>query len=663
MATNKSNPKPDEPSVEHAIDGIVERIHEARNFDFRNYKRATLRRRIEHRMRERNCATVADYAAALERDPSEFDALLSAMLIKVTSFFRDAEMWEALSTKWIPQILQEKRPGEEIRVWSAGCATGEEAFSVAILLAEALGAGFNNQDIKVFGTDVDERAIAHAGRGLYTHRDLESVPKAILRSGFVEEAGGWSVRREIRRSVVFGVNNLVSDAPISRLDLLFCRNVFIYLDTTLQKRVLTRFHYALRRHGVLVLGKSELIPFAARIYEPLDLSRRIYRKDGHRDGAVAQERLVGLLEQEVISRDGMPSTREVGTVEQFHRDVVQSMQMPVLATQLDGTVTYWNPAAVALWQRSESEVTGKKLPSLALPGLSGDVLSEKSQAIREGRSARELGYGTLTLGGRARQLAIEISALKDHAGAAVGLIYIARDVTGHAEQEAELQRANEERGTAVEELRSLNEEMQSSNEELETTNEELQSANEELQTTNEELQSTNEELETTNEELQSTNAELDATNHELAHRTEEMNRLALHQRTIIRSLSAAVIVLDVSGRITVWNLAAERLLGLAEGEALGQLLWTLPIPALARTVMGKARKALAQNLGLRAEEVEYELPTGAKGSAMIAAVPILDGGNQLGAVILFEDCTRLASLGAELARLKGRNGRAHAKEG
>ena len=659
MPKNKSrDPKAAQAANEHEIDGILGRIHAARNFDFRNYKRATLRRRIEHRMRERGCATVAEYAIALERDPPEFEALLGAMLIKVTSFFRDAEIWEELSKRWIPQILQEKRPGEEIRVWSAGCATGEEAFSIAILIAEALGPAFNSQEVKVFGTDVDERAVACARRGVYSAKDLESVPPAIVRSGFVEEAGGWAVRRDIRRSVVFGLNNLVSDAPISRLDLLLCRNVFIYLDAALQKRVLTRFHYALRRHGVLVLGKSELIPFAARIYEPLDLGRRIYRKDGHRDGAVAQERLVGLLEQDVIARDDVPASREVGTVEQFHRDVVQSMQLPVLATQLDGTVTFWNAAAAALWKRSESDVTGRKLASLGLPGLSGELLIEKSQAVREGHSQREIGRGTITDGSRALQISVEVSPLRDQAGALLGLIYLTHDVTEQSEMETELGRANDERVTAVEDLRSANEEMQSSNEEMETTNEELQSANEELQTTNEELQSTNEELETTNEELQSTNAELDATNRELAHRTEEMNRLGVYQRTIIRSLTAAVIVLDPGGRITVWNLAAERLLGLAEGEALGQLIWTLQIPALARGLMNKVRKALAQNLAYRTEEIQYELPTGSRGAALVAALPIIDAGTTLGAVILFEDCTRLASLNAEVARLKGRNGRA-----
>src|SRR4051812_15779090 len=319
---NRSN------AEEPAIEQILERIRGTRNFDFRNYKRPTLRRRIERRMADRLCKNVAQYAALLEREPAEFEALVGAMLIKVTGFFRDKEMWEELSGKVLPQLLAERRPGDDLRIWCAGCATGEEAFSVAIQLGEMMGPAFKNQEVKVLGTDADEKAVAYARHGVYTREQVESLPKEMLRNWFVEETGGWAVRKEIRRSVVFGVNNLVSDAPISRLDLLLCRNVFIYLDSNLQKLVLTRFHYALRRDGVLMLGKSELIPFAAKIFEPMDLPRRIYRKDHRSEGAHAQERLVGLLEQESQHRNDEHAG--LSFVDQFHRDVLQSLRLPVV---------------------------------------------------------------------------------------------------------------------------------------------------------------------------------------------------------------------------------------------------------------------------------------------------------------------------------------------
>src|SRR5438128_5844137 len=300
MATDRSRRRPSNADI---VEQILERIRASRSFDFRNYKRPTLHRRIERRMAERKCRTAAEYLALLDRDPAEYDALIASMLIKVTGFFRDAETWTLLSEKVIPQLLSEKQPGEEIRVWCAASATGEEAFSIAILLAEAMGPAFQNQEVKIFGTDADEKAIAFARRGVYSREQVKSVPAEMLKTWFVEDPTGWSVRKEIRRTVVFGVNNLVSDAPISRLDLLLCRNVFIYLDVPLQKRVLTRFHHALRRHGLLVLGKSELIPYAAKIFRPVDLTRRIYRKDVGRDLPTSlQERIMGLLESEHQAR-------------------------------------------------------------------------------------------------------------------------------------------------------------------------------------------------------------------------------------------------------------------------------------------------------------------------------------------------------------------------
>jgi two-component system CheB/CheR fusion protein len=285
------------------VETILDRIREARNIDFRNYKRATLRRRIERRIAARDCKSAADYRAILESDPSEFDALISAMLIKVTSFFRDPAMWSELGKRVLPQILSEKRPGEEVRIWCAGCATGEEAYSAGILLAEIIASSQQQQQVKIFGTDADESAIAFARQGTYPRERLAGVSKELRDKYFVETGDAYAVRRELRRATVFGVNNLVADAHISRLDLVICRNVFIYLVAGLHKRVLTRFHFALRPNGVLVLGKSELIPYAAQLFEPIDLGRRIYRKDGVRQAGVAKERLLSLLAHEPAAQE------------------------------------------------------------------------------------------------------------------------------------------------------------------------------------------------------------------------------------------------------------------------------------------------------------------------------------------------------------------------
>jgi two-component system, chemotaxis family, CheB/CheR fusion protein len=648
-----------------ALESILEKIRQARSFDFRNYKRATLRRRIERRMGERRCRTMGEYAELLDRSPEEYDALVSRMLIKVTSFFRDRETWDLLARKVVPPLLRKKQAREELRAWSVGCATGEEAYSLAMLVAEALGPAAATANAKVFGTDVDEAAVAVARRGIYPASAMEEVPKERLARWFTQVPEGWVVNKELRRMVVFGVNNLVSDAPISRLDLLLCRNVFIYLDARLQKRVLSRFHYALRPEGVLVLGKSELIPFAANLFEPIDLRRRVYRR-GTMDGRdlLDEEHLAGLLEQDVVSSAVRQSHDELSALGHLHRELLDAVPQAIIATTAEGAISFWNAAAARLWNRSANEVQGKRITALGLSGLAGDLLVEKAAQVRDGKAERRAAEGTVDRGdGEPTALSVEVTPLRDASREVVGLLYVAEDVTAQRRSDEGLQAARVERDRAVEELQTATEEMQSSNEELETTNEELQSANEELQTTNEELQSTNEELETTNEELQSTNAELDATNRELAHRTEELNVLSFYQRTIIRSLSASVAVLDPQGRIMVWNLAAERLLGLTEAEAVGQLLWTLRLPILGRSILSRIRKNLVKRLALRVEDIEYERPGGTRGHAALSAVPLVEGDRALGSVVILEDTTRAVMLAEERIREAGeeRAGRAAAR--
>jgi two-component system CheB/CheR fusion protein len=641
------------PPRESDLEAILEKVRQARGFDFRSYKRATLQRRIERRMAATRCRTRAQYLALLEREPGEVNTLISSMLIKLTTFFRDREVWTSLD-EVLRELARRRRPEQELRIWSAGCATGEEAYSIAIAAAEALGPGNPGLELKVFGTDVDEASIAFARRGVYSAQQLEGCSKERLERWFMPTPSGYAVRKELRRVVVFGVNNLVSDAPVSRIDLILCRNVFIYLEADLQKRVLARFHFALRSEGVLVLGRSELIPFAARLFEPIALSRRIYRKDvRHEVSLLSQERLAGLPEP-IAPHFVSPTAPTPGPPPQVLREVFDSQSCPAVITDGDGAVTSWNHAAARLWGRNEGEVTGKRLASLGLPGLSQELLVEQSARVRAGRSEHEEADEVVELPGREPlALRAEVMPLR---GSSLpgGLVYVVHDVTALRGLEQRLQRANEELQDANQRLHTSNEELRASNEELETTNEELQSANEELQTTNEELQSTNEELETTNEELQSTNSELDATNRELAHRTAEMDALTFCQRTIIRSLSAAVLVLDPNGRITTWNLAAERLLGLTEREVLGQSLWTLNIPALKRPLIQRLRKHLLDNRSLRLEDVVYQLPHGGRGSATLVATPLLSEDTLLGFVILFEDTTRLTAVQQELREHKER---------
>ncbi|HYO55882.1 CheR family methyltransferase, partial [Archangium sp.] len=481
------------PHRDSELEAILEKVRQMRNFDFRNYKRATLQRRIERRMAATGCRTRADYLALLDSDPGEVNVLISSMLIKLTTFFRDKEVWTTLETV-IQELMKQRQPAEELRIWSAGCATGEEAYSIAIAAAEALGPGHPGPELKVFGTDVDESAIAFARRGVYSAKQLENCSKERLARWFVPSGGGYAVRKEIRRTVVFGVNNLVSDAPVSRIDIILCRNVFIYLDAELQKRVLARFHFALRPHGVLVLGRSELIPFAARLFEPIDFSLRIYRKTNRLDAPLApRERMESLLEQEAVlhAKEDVAARKS----SRMLRDIIDSQPYPLIATDANGTITIWSQAATQLWGRNEAEVLGKKLAPLGLPGLSQELLVEQSARVRAGRSELETADAVMDRPGQdSLVLRAQVVPLKGTWGEARGLLYLAHDITALRGLEANLQRTNEELQALNLRLRTSIEELRSANEELETNNEELQSANEYLQTTNEELQSTNEEL-------------------------------------------------------------------------------------------------------------------------------------------------------------------------
>jgi two-component system CheB/CheR fusion protein len=642
------------PVDDARLEAILERIRFARNVDFRNYKRATLRRRVERRIAELQCSSVDEYVARIEQEPKELDTLITSMFIKVTRFFRDEDIWAFLKERVLPELLASPRPTQSLRIWCAGCATGEEAFSIAMLVAEALGPSIGSWDVKIFGTDVDEAAIAFARRATYSAHQMDGVSTDRVNRWFVPAPEGYAIRKEIRRLVVFGVNNLVSDAPISRLDLVLCRNVFIYLDSELQKRVIMRFHYALRHEGVLVLGRSELIAAVSRVYQPLDLSRRTYRKVGRKDVALSPNFFTNETAPAPAAALPEAPREEPPAASHFFQDILDSLPVPIIVTGVDGEVTFWGSDAARVWGRPDKEVLGKKLSALGLPGLSGEMLIEKTASVRDGLVDRAETDGLIAIAGRGEPavMRVEVSPLRDASDQVVGLLYVLHDVTALRTLERDMRHVNAELKISNEKLQAANEELQAANEELETTNEELQSANEELQTTNEELQSANEELETTNEELQSTNVELDATNRELAHRTDEMNVLGFYQRTIIRSLTAAVIVMDNQGRITLWNVAAERLLGVTEVEAVGQTFWTLRIPALRRPVTVQIRKALREDRAFRSDEMKYDLATGGYGYANLAALPLIEGKNNMGAVIIFEDVTRLIKLAERRLREK-----------
>ncbi len=263
--------------------GLLEYLLNARGFDFHGYKPASLSRRIRKRMEAVGLDSFAAYQDYLEVHPDEFATLFNVILINVTGFFRDQAAWDAVRTTAVPQIIDGKAPNDPIRAWSAGCATGEEAYTIAMVLAEALGPAQFSERVKIYATDVDEEALNTARQGAYQERQIEGIPPDLLSKYFEHLDGLYFFRKDLRRHLIFGRHDLINDAPISRIDLLSCRNTLMYLNAETQARVLSRLHFALNDGGFLLLGRAETLMAHGQIFAPVDLKRRLSRKSarGH----------------------------------------------------------------------------------------------------------------------------------------------------------------------------------------------------------------------------------------------------------------------------------------------------------------------------------------------------------------------------------------------
>src|SRR4051794_5076504 len=265
-------------ATDETLDDLLEFIKTSRGFDFTGYKRSTLQRRIAKRMAEIGVEHYADYGEQLELNPDEFGQLFNTILINVTGFFRDPPTWEYLEKEVVPELLQHRPPDAPLRVWCAGVASGEEAYTVAMVLVGVLGEQAFRDRVKIYATDADEEALDQARAATYPPKAVEDLPREILENYFERADQRYMFRKDLRRSVIFGRNDLVQDAPISRIDLLVCRNTLMYFNAETQERILRRFHFGLDPDGVLVLGKSEMLLSHGDLFSPVDLKRRVFRK-------------------------------------------------------------------------------------------------------------------------------------------------------------------------------------------------------------------------------------------------------------------------------------------------------------------------------------------------------------------------------------------------
>jgi two-component system CheB/CheR fusion protein len=621
--------------TDSAFEALLDFLKRSRGFDFTGYKRATLERRFRRRMDTIECGSYGDYLDYLEVHPEEYEELFNTLLINVTEFFRDPPAWEHLRDEVLPELLQAKADDEPIRVWSAGCASGQEAYTIAMVLAEQLGAEAYGERVKIYATDIDEEALATARQAIYTTKQLEGVPEE-LRGRYFERADQrMAFRKDLRRTVIFGRNNLVQDAPISRLDLLICRNTLMYFTAEAQGRILRHFHFALRDDGVLMLGKSEMMISHRDVFEAADVNRRIFRKLDR--PASTQLRVSGLangtdaieLPQGENDRASRDSALEIGPA-------------PHVIVSRTGALTFANLPARALFGIGLDDF-GRPFQDLELSYQPAELRAPVDEALRDRRriSVGEVQYQPAK--GEERTLDITVVPLLPNGGAAHGVSIMFEDVSRYARMQQELEGNRRDLELAYEEL-------QSTIDELETTNEELQSANEELQTTNEELQSTNEELETMNEELQSTNEELETINDELRDRTSELNQVNEFLEAILTSLGIGVAVVDRQQRVQVWNHRSEDLWGLRQDEAVDHHLLSLDIGLPTEQLAGPLRSVLG---GASDREEAVLQAVNRRGRAIECATTILplmspssDGDSVRGAILLMQDGPPSGSDGA-----------------
>jgi two-component system, chemotaxis family, CheB/CheR fusion protein len=527
---------------------LLDYVKRSRGFDFTGYKKTTLSRRVEKRMAAVGSETFAEYQDYLEVNPREFAELFNTILINVTSFFRDAPAWAFLAEEVVPRLIETKPADEPLRIWSAGCASGEEAYSVAMVLAEAMGEQAFTERVKIYATDLDDSALAAARHGVYTTESLEPVSEELLAKYFEPNARGLGFRPNLRRSIIFGRNDLIVDAPISRVDLLVCRNVLMYFTPETQARILERFNFALDPEGFLFLGKSEMLISHGELFAPHNLKWRVFRKVPRHN---LRERLAFLGAPAI---DDLPVVRDEGL-----RAAAMALS-PVVQIVVDrnGVLADANRRARELFNLAEADI-GKPFQDVPVSYRPADLRSAIDRATDGNVPVRVGPVRYMDTTDVERVLDIEVAPVKTGRGELLGSSVVFNDVTA-------LVRLEEDYRQSKADLENAYEELQSAVEELETTNEELQSTNEELETTNEELQSTNEELETMNEELQSTNDELETMNTEVNARATELDRVNLFLEGILGGLGVSVIVLDRGRRIQVWNAMSQELWGLRADE-------------------------------------------------------------------------------------------------
>ncbi len=561
------------PAALSAMRRIAMLLRSKTGNDFSQYKQSTIRRRIERRMVVHNLKDMDAYARYLHENPAEVHILFKELLINVTSFFRDKEAFEALNNDALPRIFENKPENYIFRIWVPGCASGEEAYSLAILFREYMDSVKQDFKLQIYATDIDDDAIATARAGMYPANIAIDVSPERLRRYFTKEESGFRIKKEIREQVVFAIQNVIKDPPFTKMDMISCRNLLIYLEAELQNRVIPAFHYALRPDGVLFLSPSEGIGNFVDLFGSLDKKWKIYRIKPSLTSArtLVAQRFAWTGEQ--TEKDAVEASirkDKTNFTELTKRVLLQSFAPPSVITDDKGNIIYVHGDTGKYLQPAQGQLS-TNIIDMAREGLQLDLRYAIQNAAVQKRLfiVRDLPVRT---NGGIHGVDLTVRPLADPEATRELLLISFQDTVLHMPEKNIRKKRVTAKGESkrVEELEQdlayTKENLQATIEEMQAANEELKSTNEELQSTNEELQSTNEELETSKEELQSVNEEIVTVNSELQAKIEQLTGIQNDMKNLLENVNIGTIFLDEHLAIRRFTREATKVFRLAASD-------------------------------------------------------------------------------------------------
>lgn len=594
----RKGPLPLDEQVSAALDAICTIVHRKTGHDFSRYKIGTLGRRVRRRMQATRHTSAAEYVAMLETSAEEADQLLRDLLIRVTRFFRDPDSFTSLAERVLAKIVQPSKEDRPIRIWVPGCATGQEAYSLAIQVREHLMRGHIDRQVQIFATDIDTEALAIARAGRYDAEELSELSPERHEQFFAREGESWRVVKELRDMCIFSVQNLVRDPPFSSLDLVSCRNVLIYMQPDMQKRLVPLFHYALRPGGYLFLGPSEGLASCPELFDIEDKPHRIFRRKEVLARPTFEFPLTGRRAAR-LSQYGPPSSEPATPVQPSPSDAFERMlleeyvpasaiinELGEILYVAGRTSRYFQPALGAPCNNLLHQARGALRRELR--AVLGQVVETRRRVV-----SRPIGLENDDGTDWVRVTMRPVPGMVPNSGMFAVIIQEIEPANGTAESADMLSDAELPMLEQLEsELRSTRAELQSTVEELESANEELKSSNEELISTNEELQSSNEELQTSQEELRSVNEELADVNSELEKNVGDLHDANADLQNLFVSTQVATLFLDRELRITKFTPAAVTLFHLLDGD-LGRPLADLSPRFVGMDVVEDVRQVLS----------------------------------------------------------------------